>query len=289
MSVSVTSPEIVNHVPSAPSSKIDDDPKLGPGKLCGIRHTPMSVTLDGVQISALTLALVSLIHFFQPTIVVVAVSLAPVVAFIHHDYQNFLGLGRGGTPYNFKGYLIISHMKLLALRDPFTARKPDPDTVPSKGILARQPLPHRMGPRPQVVGIAPHRQVDQNCPPYCYQALQRTLEKVALKNPEMLRTGPSVIEKHGLALFARDPIKTGCQGEVCHIHDAESSMHMALHPDDSKEVLEKGWGQRHPLGWKWRSFSMPVSADFMMVYAPRGEKTVFFVPYRGTLALTLYR
>jgi len=52
-------------------------------------------------------------------------------------------------------------------------------------------------------------------------------------------------------------------------------MHMNLHPDDIREVLEKGWGQRHPLarkGW-WFFGSMPVPEDFVMIYAPRGELT----------------
>ena len=43
---------------------------------------------------------------------------------------------------------------------------------------------------------------------------------------------------------------------------------MNLHPDDAKVVLEKGWGQRHPLargGWLGRY----VPREFIMVYAPR--------------------
>ena len=43
---------------------------------------------------------------------------------------------------------------------------------------------------------------------------------------------------------------------------------MNLHPDDAKVVLEKGWGQRHPLargGWLGRY----VPREFIMIYAPR--------------------
>jgi hypothetical protein len=46
---------------------------------------------------------------------------------------------------------------------------------------------------------------------------------------------------------------------------------MNLHPEDAKVVLERGWGQRHPLaqgGWMRRY----VPKEFMMVYAPRDEK-----------------
>lgn len=273
MSVAITSTssETVHHASSSPS---DDDPKMGSVGLPRqvIRQMPISVTLDGTQVLTLALALVGLIHFFGPGTAMIAVSLVPIVLFIHNDYQNFLALGPGGTPSTFRGYLKISWLKLWTLRDPFKARTPDPNMLPPKGILARQPLPYRMGPKPHVVGIAPHRQIDQHGSPYCYRALQRTLEKLGLKNPKKFGTERSFIEKHGLALFARHPIQTGYQGEVCHIHDAEYSMHMALHPDDSKEVLQKGWGQRHPLAWKWWFLRMPVAADFVMVYAPRGEQ-----------------
>jgi hypothetical protein len=45
---------------------------------------------------------------------------------------------------------------------------------------------------------------------------------------------------------------------------------MNLHPDDIKEVLEKGWGQRHPMAWKgW--VRSPVPDTFTMIYAPRGK------------------
>lgn len=287
MSVPITTSETVSH---AVPSKVVDDPNAGLGEPLpcpGIRQMPISVTLDGIQVSTLALALAGLIHFSGPSTAMGLVALVPVAVFIHNDYQNFLGLGRGGTPYNFRGYLMISFAKLYALWDPFTARKPDPDMVPSKGILTQQSLPYRTGPRPHVVGIAPHRQANQKGSPHCFQALQRTLEKLSLKNPKMFEIGRSFIEKQGLALFARNPIQTGYQGEVCHVHDAESSMHMALHPDDAKEVFQKGWGQRHPLGWKWRFIRMPVVADFVMVYAPRGEKIVFLVLCGGIL--TLYR
>ncbi|KFH45006.1 hypothetical protein ACRE_041910 [Hapsidospora chrysogenum ATCC 11550] len=275
MSVSITSSETINH--AAPPAV--DTPELGLARLPGpvIRQMPMSVTLDRSQILILASTLIGLLHFFGPGTTIAAVGLVPALLFIYNDYQNFLGLGPGGTPSTLRGYLKISYLRLWALRDPFTARKPELNSVPSKGILAMKSLPYRMGPKPRVAGIAPHRQIDQHGSPCCYQALKRSLEKLGLKNPKRFGTGRSFIEKHGLALFARHPIQTGYQGEVCHIHDAESSMHMALHPEDSKEVLQKGWGQRHPLAWKWWFLTTPVAADFVMVYAPRDESELLTV------------
>jgi len=46
---------------------------------------------------------------------------------------------------------------------------------------------------------------------------------------------------------------------------------MNLHPADAAVVLERGWGQRHPLargGWLGRF----VPREFVMVYAPRDER-----------------
>lgn len=70
---------------------------------------------------------------------------------------------------------------------------------------------------------------------------------------------------------------------------------MNLHPDDIKEVLEKGWGERHPMAWStghkegkgkesslwsWLGWPVrsPVPETFTMVYAPRGEFSVHSFP-----------
>jgi hypothetical protein len=43
---------------------------------------------------------------------------------------------------------------------------------------------------------------------------------------------------------------------------------MTLHPQDARIVLERGWGERHPLArGGWLSRFVPIG--FVMVYAPR--------------------
>lgn len=59
------------------------------------------------------------------------------------------------------------------------------------------------------------------------------------------------------------PVASTCDGEICHVHDSDHSMHMALHPNDIGEVLRKGWGQRHPLAPGRWPFSMPVPQCFV--------------------------
>lgn len=56
-------------------------------------------------------------------------------------------------------------------------------------------------------------------------------------------------------------------------------MHLTLHPADVKLVIERGWGERHPLAredwWWWRRRSVPPG--FVMVYAPHDAEEVRLV------------
>ena len=48
--------------------------------------------------------------------------------------------------------------------------------------------------------------------------------------------------KHGPALFTDGVVNETKKGEVVHLHTLDGSMHMTLHPEDVRTVLEKGWG-----------------------------------------------
>ncbi|KAK6844041.1 hypothetical protein PG987_004901 [Apiospora arundinis] len=234
----------------------------------GIRQDPLSVTLDGPAIFILAIGLILGLHFLQPSLVVVVIGLLPVFLYIQNDYYNYLKLGPGGTPATIQGYLRINWFKLWALRDPLEPPQEDPTLEPAAGILKSNPLPYRCGPRPTVVGIAPQRQVDQKGSKECYLKLRKILSEHSRKNNASIGIGTSCFEKHGLGLFARYPFNNTCQGEICHVHDTDYAMHMSLHPNDVKEVLKKGWGQRHPLACEtW--LRMPVPRQFVLVYAPR--------------------
>ncbi|ROT37364.1 hypothetical protein SODALDRAFT_324982 [Sodiomyces alkalinus F11] len=236
-----------------------------------LKQRPISVTLDGPTIFTLTAALIFLIHFTKQSIVEIFLATVPILLLIHNDYNNFIGLGPGGTPATFQGYVRIAWLRLWAIRDPFSPPKPDPSRRPERGILHDSPLPYRPGPRPIVAGIAPQRQLDQHGTLQHYRALRRTLENLAHTRSEKFGTARSCLEKHGLGLFARHPVNVTCNGEVCHVHESDHSLHMNLHPDDIAEVLAKGWGQRHPLACKGWFGSMPVPEEFLMVYAPRDD------------------
>lgn len=232
-----------------------------------IRQDPFSITLDGSAVVALALGVVLGMHYLQRTLFECLLLLVPIILLVRNDYLNFLKLGPGGTPPTFAGYLRLAWFRLFALRDPFSPPAPDPSRSPQSGILKN--LPYRPGPRPTVAGLAPQRQLDQHAPMDCSRKLKAAIQTVTRHHPQKLGTATSCVEKHGFGLFARHPVNAFGNGEVCHIHDVDRSMHMSLHPDDIKEVLLKGWGQRHPLAvTKW--VTSPLPNTFVLIYAPRG-------------------
>ncbi|EPE03697.1 hypothetical protein F503_06403 [Ophiostoma piceae UAMH 11346] len=232
-----------------------------------IQQNPFSVTLDAWAMLAGSLLLVGGMHFLQASMFQAIIVAVPITLLVRNDYLNFLLLGPGGTPPTFWGYLRLLWFRMFALRDVYhSIPKTNPGLAPSQGILKE--LPYRPGPRPLVAGLAPQRQLDQYASVECYAILRSAILDLVRRYPESLSTATSCIEKHGFGLFARHPVNVWGQGEVFHIHDSEKSMHMSLHPDDIKEVLDKGWGQRHPLaftGW----VKAPLPATFVMIYAPR--------------------
>jgi Family of unknown function (DUF5519) len=190
--------------------------------------------------------------------------------YFEQDYKMFLALGPGGTPYSFRGYTQLSFISLFKLRDPYIAPELPSRLRPHHGFL--RDLQPRQGRRPLVVGVAPQRQVTQNCPPAMVHALQDSIRELADECPSHWYVATSAFEKHNEALFSR--FKTFTEpdyyGEIVHSHARDGSMHLTLHPEDVKLVLKKGWGERHPLAhgrtWWWH---WPVPRGFMIIYGPR--------------------
>ncbi|KAF7590061.1 hypothetical protein BBP40_003314 [Aspergillus hancockii] len=119
-----------------------------------------------------------------------------------------------------------------------------------------------------------------------YGALANELHDLVDAHPSILYTGTSCFEKHSTGIFCKvrpsalgrqgqelERHRVTCNGEVCHAHPIDGSLHLTLHPTDVRLVLEKGWGQRHPIAredsWWWRH---SVPSGFVLVYAPRNEE-----------------
>jgi len=236
------------------------------------------ITLEGPILILSVIGLCVGVHIFSPSLIASLITSFIFPYIIYNDYRAYLGLGPGGTPSTFIGYLKITYLRLFTLSfDPFEAPvlEGEGSVRPANGHLQQVDgkLPEREGLRPLVAGIAPQRQLDQPGSLRAHLAVRAALTTLAINNPYRLRTGVSCFEKQGLALFSHMPVNDTCRGEICHVHHSDRSFHMNLHPHDAAVVLQKGWGQRHPLacgGWVGRY----VPKEFVMVYAPRNEDEV---------------
>lgn len=124
----------------------------------------------------------------------------PLYRYILKDYNAFLALGPGGTPSTFNGYLWVTFLKIFFARsDIYVPPALKPYEHPAQGYL--QALPRRLGSRPKVAGIAPHRQVTQKGSKQILDTLQSAIRVMRDANPDLLATGISCFEQHNLALF----------------------------------------------------------------------------------------
>lgn len=116
-----------------------------------------------------------------------------------------------------------------------------------------------------------------------YEVLSRELLALVQTHAHThgLYTDTSCFEKHSMGIFVAEEFRSRvtCNGEVCHAHPSDGSLHLCLHPADVKVVLANGWGQRHPIArersWWWqvlRTGRRKLPPGFVMVYAPRDEK-----------------
>lgn len=198
----------------------------------------------------------------------------PLLLSLRSEYRSFISLGPGGTPQTLAGFLRIYLLSFVKVTDPYKMPRSYAKTAQTTGFLGK--VPQREGPRPETRGIAPHRQVTQQSNDTAYELLVAAIEHLSSSSPN-LYIGTSCFEKHSSGLFALHPVNRTCGGEVCHTHPSDGgSLHLTLHPADVKTVLERGWGERHPLsrgGW----FERFVPAGFVMVYAPRDPREVEIV------------
>jgi len=108
------------------------------------------------------------------------------------------------------------------------------------------------------------------------QLLLAELDSIKDCNKSILETGVSKLEGFCPAMFLRQNVPLNhktvprAPWEIAHIHDADGSLHMIISPGDAKMVVEKAWGERHPLSG--RAGGVPIT--YTMIYAPRTEEEV---------------
>ena len=128
-------------------------------------------------------------------------------------------------------------------------------------------LPQRRGERPETHDGLPHEQLSQNAPLDMYDRL-----KGQAWGFEFVERRPSIVSVPGAeALWLTDEGGDGCAEaflagkEFAHVHPPhDGSMHMRLPLDQVQELLERGWGEHHPLVPAGK-----MAPTSVMVFGPR--------------------
>ncbi|PQE11004.1 Spc97 Spc98 protein [Rutstroemia sp. NJR-2017a BVV2] len=199
------------------------------------------------------------------------------------DYHAWLDFKEKALPANIFGYLLLQYFIRYFKCEPFdTACYDDPKEIARCGPLGarkflKEPLPERTGPRPEMgKWVVPHRQVSQFGEQKMHKRLDQTIIHLANAHSNHIVITTSALEGHGDAILIADKIKTPHQvaaktkREIAHVHTAgknvDYSMHAALSPQDCKEVIKKGWGERMTLAG-----TLKMPSEYLMIYTPRNE------------------
>lgn len=152
----------------------------------------------------------------------------------------------------------------------------DAQRAAAQKLFLKEALPLRAGPRSRAkYFIIPQRErnADEHQDPAVKQAYQAMFDNMTEINSDT-EWKTSVLERRGKALFLTEsvplsPIAGLTQREICHIHGSDLSGHVTLSFPDAKEVIEKGWGERHRMSGTGR---LPLG--YTMVYVPRSVEEV---------------
>ncbi len=175
-------------------------------------------------------------------------------------------------------------LNMVSVSDPLTPPI-SPIATSSRGYL--ETLPQRRGSRPQVDGISSPIQRTQ-LPPWEEKDVQDRLRNLIIKIPEKYPQstylGRSTFEPDSpTSLYARHRAfnETKYYGEIISANTEDGFIHASLHPSDVKTLMEKGWGQRHPLSGRLATRlaglvdsnqPTPVAGSKVLLYAPRNSE-----------------
>ncbi|OAL49813.1 hypothetical protein IQ07DRAFT_599951 [Pyrenochaeta sp. DS3sAY3a] len=217
-----------------------------------------------------------------------ALGLAVITPFAIRDYLTYLSYGPGGLPYNAFGWLMSHSFRVLTREQLSTGAYDDRSLYRAErpGLLQPDFPPHRTPARPQFgPHPVPQRQVSQLPDEETRKKLISRFEALGKTAQEkgLVEIKQSILELRHSALFVskkRDwhPVAQQMRGEITHVHaGVDGSVHVTLHPDDCKKIIERGWGQRHGFSGvnaikRIAGFSLPVT--YVLVYAPRDETEI---------------
>ncbi|KAF2101267.1 hypothetical protein NA57DRAFT_35897, partial [Rhizodiscina lignyota] len=194
------------------------------------------------------------------------------------DYYAWKAFGTGGTPPNWLGYMRMTLIRVYHnilgpnLLDPSYLSKDGPSFL-------KNPLPERAGDRPKIMPrTMPQRQRPESIDPSTRTKLQSLMQTIADSHPETFEIKLSHTEgKTTDGLYAKADVPTlnpiakdrMLNHEIAHAHPADNSLHVWLSEVDARKVIEANWGQRFPLTF--------VQKGWTMVYAPRNDEELAVV------------
>ncbi|KIW13061.1 hypothetical protein PV08_08248 [Exophiala spinifera] len=210
--------------------------------------------------------------------------------YINLETHPFLTSSKRGRALQNVCSRIFEHiLKAISVSDPLSP-PPSASTPASRGYL--ETLPRRSGPRPLITGIRRPHQVSQlSLPPekqtHVSDRVRQVIADISARYPVATYLGRSSFEpgpsgSPTTTLYARHRMfdETRYYGEILRASGLDGSIHCTLHPHDVKTVIEKGWGERHPLStrlayWPTRVFcdipAAPTADSRVVLYAPRNQ------------------
>lgn len=196
----------------------------------------------------------------------------------YKEFQSWVAIGVGGLPHTLEGYRTLQSLN-RKLRNPLDISQLRSQMGKTGDIKKLSNLPMRSGPRPTIAPFAiPHRQLNQHNDESIRENQKAVFNEVVNQNGTLIHFKKSHFEKHNEAVFLLDSAKGNqaivpyTHGEIGHMHPSDGSMHFSLSPSDTKEVLEKGWGELHGLAGQVYKGSDILPATYTMVYSPRSKE-----------------
>ncbi|OKL61833.1 hypothetical protein UA08_02293 [Talaromyces atroroseus] len=214
-----------------------------------------------------------------------AIALAAAIP-AYRDYRLYKSYGAGGPPHNVVGWY-VSRFIITPFRQESISTQMYEEAIDkgkSKSYISFMDgrLPRRKGGRPAIGShAAPNRQTSQIPSDEMKEDLLTAFNDFAAKNSHLVRLAPSRLEGgHSEAMWLIDGIPKSpeagfTKGELSHIHTTgDHSLHLILSEADAKEVIDAGWGQRHPIaGYTILGHNVAnLPSTFLHVYAPRNQE-----------------
>jgi hypothetical protein len=190
----------------------------------------------------------------------------------YKDYQDWVALGLGGIPHTLDGYRTV---KMLGkqMKDPFDVSRITNGIDKPGDIKVLVDLPKREGQRPVIAPFAvPHRQMNQHNDTTTRNKQKQIFDTQVADANYNLVYKMSYLERNSPGIFLKDSAAGNqtvipvSHAEIGHIHFFDGSMHIILSPSDTKQVIEKGWGELHGLAGQGEA-----AKTYMMVYSPRND------------------